>query len=44
MKEATWGDPGADGKIILRWIFSKWDLEVWSGSSGFWTGTGVGHL
>jgi len=20
------GDPGADGKIILRWIFRKWDL------------------
>jgi hypothetical protein len=19
------GDPGIDGKIILRWIFSKWD-------------------
>jgi len=20
------GDPGADGRIILRWIFSKWDV------------------
>jgi len=20
------GDPGVDGKIILRWIFRKWDL------------------
>jgi hypothetical protein len=19
-------DPGVDGKIILRWIFSKWDV------------------
>ena len=19
-----WGDPGTDGKIILRWIFRKW--------------------
>jgi hypothetical protein len=19
------GDPGADGKIILNWIFNKWD-------------------
>jgi len=19
-----WGDPGADGRIILRWIFGKW--------------------
>ena len=23
-----WGDPGADGRIILRWIFSKWDVGV----------------
>jgi len=23
------GDPGVDGKIILRWIFRKWDVEVW---------------
>jgi hypothetical protein len=21
-----WGDPGADGRIILRWIFRKWDV------------------
>jgi hypothetical protein len=20
-----WGDPGVDGRIILRWIFRKWD-------------------
>ena len=20
------GDPGLDGKIILRWIFRKWDV------------------
>ena len=20
-----WGDPGADGRIILRWIFRKWE-------------------
>jgi len=19
-----WGDPGTDGRIILRWIFRKW--------------------
>ena len=21
------GDPGVDGRIILRWIFRKWDVE-----------------
>jgi hypothetical protein len=21
-----WGDPGLDGRIILSWIFSKWDV------------------
>jgi hypothetical protein len=21
------GDPGVDGRIILRWIFRKWDME-----------------
>ena len=21
-----WGDPGTDGRIILRWIFRKWDM------------------
>jgi hypothetical protein len=28
-----WGDPGTDGRIILRWIFRKWDVGVWTGSS-----------
>jgi hypothetical protein len=21
-----WGDPGVDERIILRWIFRKWDV------------------
>jgi hypothetical protein len=25
-------EPGVDEKIILRWIFRKWDVEVWTGS------------
>ena len=27
------GDPGVDERIILRWIFRKWDVGVWTGSS-----------
>ena len=25
-------DPGVDGRIILRWIFRKWDVSVWTAS------------
>jgi hypothetical protein len=27
------GDPGVDGRIILRWIFKEWNVGVWTGSS-----------
>jgi len=37
------GDPGVDGDIILRWIFRKWDVGVWTVSSWLRIGTGVGH-
>jgi hypothetical protein len=23
-------NPGVDGKIILRWIFKKWDKVTWT--------------
>ena len=38
------GDQGVDGRIILRWIFRKWDVVVWTGSSLFRIGRGGGHL
>jgi len=38
------GDPGVDGRIILRRIFRKWDVEVWTGSSWRRIETGGGHL
>ena len=39
-----WGDPGADKRIIFRWIFRKWDVGVWNGSSWLRIGTCGGHL
>jgi len=39
-----WGDPGVDGWIILRLIFGKWDVGVWTGLSGLRIGTSGLHL
>jgi hypothetical protein len=25
-------DPGADERIILKWVFEKWDSRAWTGS------------
>jgi len=38
------GDPGVDGRIILRWGLRKWDVRVWTGLSWLRIGTGGGHL
>ena len=39
-----WGDPDADGRIVLRWIFRKWEGVLGTGYSWFRIGTGGGHL
>jgi hypothetical protein len=35
--------PSVDWSIILRWIFRKWDVGVWTGSSWLRTEKGDGH-
>jgi hypothetical protein len=39
-----WGDPGVDRRIILRWIFRKFDVGVWTGSSWLRIRTDGWHL
>jgi hypothetical protein len=38
------GDPGVDGRIILRCIIKKWDVGVWTESIRLRKGTGGGLL
>ena len=38
------GDPSVDGRIIVRWIFRKWNVRVGTGSSWFGMGTVGGHF
>jgi hypothetical protein len=38
------GDPSIDVRIILRWIFSKWDVGIWTGLICLRIRTGGGHL
>jgi hypothetical protein len=37
-------DPGIDVRIILRWIFRKWDVRVCSGLCWLRIRTSGGHL
>jgi hypothetical protein len=37
-------DPGVDGRIILGWMFRKWDVGVWTGLGWLRIGTGGGQL
>jgi len=43
-KGTTWETQALDERIILRWIFRKWVVGVWIGSSWLRIGTGGGHL
>ena len=37
-------DPGVDRRIILGWIFRKWGVGLWTGSSWLRIGTVDGQL
>jgi hypothetical protein len=39
-----WGDPGVDGRIILRWTFRKQNEGARIGLIWLRIGTGVKHL
>jgi hypothetical protein len=36
--------PGLGERIILRWVFRKWDVRAWTGSSWRRIGTSGGHM
>jgi hypothetical protein len=38
------GDPGVDGRIMLGWIFKKWDVCVRTGLGWLRIGIGGGRL
>jgi hypothetical protein len=40
----SWGDRGVDGRIMLGWIFKKWDVGVRTGLGWLRIGTGAGRL
>jgi hypothetical protein len=42
-ERGRWGDPDEDGRIILRWMFRKWEVVVGTGRSWLRIGTGGGH-
>jgi len=43
-KRDHWGDLDVEGRIILRRIFRKWDVWVWTGSIWLTISTGDGQM
>jgi len=37
-------DSDVDGRILIKWIIWKWDVDAWSGSIWRRIGIGGGHL
>jgi hypothetical protein len=37
-------DPGVEGRIIFKWIFTNWDGAAWTGLIWLRIGAGGGHL
>jgi hypothetical protein len=40
----NWGDPVVEVRIILRWIFRKWDERIWTELGWRRLETGGRHL
>jgi hypothetical protein len=34
-RRLQWGDPGVGGRIMLGWIFRRWDVGLWTGLGWF---------
>ena len=43
-KGGHWRDLRIDGRIVIKWIFRKWDVGLWTGSTCLRRGTVGGHL
>jgi len=44
LREKHWGDPDVDGRIVLRWIFRKWEGVVGTEWNWLRIGRSGGHL